>query len=364
MITREQVLNAIKELGPTIPVRIKRKIGAENTIYVGAVLSELYSNGAVLISNTKIGSSRFYYLPEQKEMLEEIAEHLNEKDKRTFNLLKKERVLEDEKQTPLVRVSLRNIKDFAVPVRVKIGGEIKLFWKYFLVGEEEAKEKIREMNRERLAEIKRKEELRRIEINREKETEKKTSGKEMGKEKEAEFSKEERTEEESGKIEQEREGREETAGKIGKIREERGKKGEAGQGGKEAKGGAKKYKEGETEKNPLKKEKETMKKEIKSLLYDKFEDYCRENGISIEEKISVKKKEVEAVVKTGTAFGKAEFYCKLKDKKRCNEGDVATAYMEGQARKLGTVFMTTGNIGKKTKEKIKKYKGLVLVENF
>ena len=47
-----------------------------------------------------------------------------------------------QEQTPAIRVALRNIKDFAIPTQVKIDNEIKLFWRFFLISQNEFKEVI------------------------------------------------------------------------------------------------------------------------------------------------------------------------------------------------------------------------------
>jgi len=57
--------------------------------------------------------------------------------------LKNEQVLQDVDQEPVVRVALRAINDFAVPLKIRVGGESKLFWKYFLLNDEAAGELVR-----------------------------------------------------------------------------------------------------------------------------------------------------------------------------------------------------------------------------
>ena len=71
-----------------------------------------------------------YYLPGQEAMLEKFAVNLNEKEKRAFDLLSEQKILKDTEQTPLMRVTLREIKDFAVPIYVTYNDSKEMFWKW------------------------------------------------------------------------------------------------------------------------------------------------------------------------------------------------------------------------------------------
>ncbi len=137
MITAEKVFDIVRQ-GPTIPNEIRMKLGEGDTYVIGAVLSELTKSGKVRISNTKKGGSPFYYASGNEHQLESIAKFLNEKDKRTFDKLRTEKVIKDADQDPLTRVSLRQIKDFAKPVEVNTKEGKILFFKYFLVSGAEA----------------------------------------------------------------------------------------------------------------------------------------------------------------------------------------------------------------------------------
>ena len=95
----------------------------------------------------KVGSSPLYFVPGKEAELERFVEYLNHREKEAFNLLKEFQILQDEKQEPVIRVALRNLKDFAQPINVRIGDETKLFWKYFLLPTEQTIPKIREIIR-------------------------------------------------------------------------------------------------------------------------------------------------------------------------------------------------------------------------
>ncbi|MFA5796669.1 MAG: hypothetical protein WC916_01370 [Candidatus Woesearchaeota archaeon] len=134
-IPKEKILEIVQR-GPTIPNRIAKELATE-TILIGAILSTLIKIGQVKVSRVKIGASPIYYVPEQETRLEEFITHLNEKDQRTVKLLKEKHVLKDSNQDPLIRVSLRTIKDFAKPFEIEEQGRKELYWKYFIATPEE-----------------------------------------------------------------------------------------------------------------------------------------------------------------------------------------------------------------------------------
>ena len=142
--TKERITSFIQEKGPSLPVQIASHISS-SPIFASAFLSELYAEGRVKISNMRVGSSPLYYLKGQEEQLENFVSHLNHKEKEAFFLLKEKKLLEDEKQEPAIRVALRQIKDFAVPLKIRINEESKFFWKHFLLPENEIKEVIQSM---------------------------------------------------------------------------------------------------------------------------------------------------------------------------------------------------------------------------
>jgi len=139
----EKVLEIIKTKGPVLPIQIVKEIGG-NTFFAGAILSQLVDEKKVFLSHTKIGGSPVYYVKGQEWRLQELYKYLNEKDKRTFDLLKQKLILRDSALDPLTRVSLRNIKDFAIPLEVIREDKKEIFWKWYLLSDEEAKKLIGE----------------------------------------------------------------------------------------------------------------------------------------------------------------------------------------------------------------------------
>ena len=149
----EEILNFIKARGPVLPVDIGKLLGV-NLLFASAHLSELTSKGLVKISSVKVGGSPVYYVPGQEVKLQNYVDRLHEKERRAYELLKKERLLKDSEQEAIVRFALRQIKDFAKPIEVAIGNEKQIFWRWYLLGKEEVERIIREKHLNKKPEVK------------------------------------------------------------------------------------------------------------------------------------------------------------------------------------------------------------------
>lgn len=134
-IPREKLLGAIETLGPCQPIDIRKELKLGDTFLIGAMLSELVAEGVLAITKVRRGGSPFYYDVAKPERLDAVSKYLNEKDRRTYAMLKEERVMREDAQEPLVRVGLQNMADFSK--RVEIDGVV--YWRYFLTGEDEAR---------------------------------------------------------------------------------------------------------------------------------------------------------------------------------------------------------------------------------
>ncbi|MCB1084333.1 MAG: hypothetical protein KDK61_08475, partial [Simkania sp.] len=72
-----------------------------------------------------------------------------------------------------------------------------------------------------------------------------------------------------------------------------------------------------------------------------------------------KNREYEFVVKVPSALGHMEMYCRAKNKKKLNEGDVAPALLKAKTKDLPCIFLSNGDFTKKSLAIIEKeYKGL------
>lgn len=142
METRDKILEVIKLKGPVLPVQISKEIGT-NILMASAHLAELTASNRLKISTIKVGGSPLYYLPGQEAMLQKFIGDMNDKEKKAFDLLQQNKILRDAEQEPVIRVALREIKDFAIPLNVNYNNNREVFWKWHLTRNEEAEQLIK-----------------------------------------------------------------------------------------------------------------------------------------------------------------------------------------------------------------------------
>ncbi|HII15677.1 MAG TPA: hypothetical protein HA362_05170 [Nanoarchaeota archaeon] len=139
---KDKIISYIRVSGPVIPIQISKAFGGD-TMFAGAVLSELISNRVLKITSAKIGGSPVYYMPGQEEKLEILRQHLGQKPKQAYDLLKEKQLVRDSECEPWQRVALRELKDFAFPIPVRLDdGSEEVFWRWHLLYEDEAKQRI------------------------------------------------------------------------------------------------------------------------------------------------------------------------------------------------------------------------------
>lgn len=130
-----KILNFLENNGPSLPIHISREIELSQ-VFTSAILSELVSAQKIKMSKLKIGSSPLYLLHKQEENLEKFAEeNFKGIEKTAYLKLKKEKIIDDLEQEPALRVALRSIKDFAIPIKFNE----RIVWKYAFIDNEEAK---------------------------------------------------------------------------------------------------------------------------------------------------------------------------------------------------------------------------------
>ncbi len=134
---RERILEFVKKKGPVVPIDVAQELRVDSVI-ASAYLSECLSSKALVLSHLKVGTSRLYYLPEQKEMLEQYVDSLHPREKEAYALLKQKKVLRESTLTPQERVAIREVKDFAVPLEVTFPDRKEIFWRWYNVSNEEA----------------------------------------------------------------------------------------------------------------------------------------------------------------------------------------------------------------------------------
>jgi hypothetical protein len=273
MDTKQKIIELIKIKGPIIPVQISKEINSD-ILMSSAHLSELSSEGKVKISNIKIGGSPLYYLPGQESFLQNFSNNLHEKEKKAFNLLKEKKILRESKLEPVVRIALRNLKDFAIPLQVTYQNNKEIFWKWYLLSKEEAESLIKSL-------------LTKKEI-------------------------------------------------LGGIKKEEVTKKEI--------------------KKPIEELKETKKFIDKTDSFlEEIKSYFNKNKITIKNSEIIRRNsEINFILEVPSAVGNLEYYCKAKNKKKVNDGDLSSAYVQGQLKKLPILFLTKGELTKRAKEMLNK----------
>ena len=166
---RERLFGLVKLKGPILPADVSKEIGTD-IIMASAMLSELVSDKRVKITNVKIGGSPLYYVDGQEYKLQDLMKHLNSKDKEVAEKLRNEKIIRDNECKPLERVSLRQIKDYAIPIKVNNNNQIEIFWRWYLYDENEAKKRIVEILKPKIEVMR--EEVKEPEIQKELEVEK------------------------------------------------------------------------------------------------------------------------------------------------------------------------------------------------
>ncbi len=140
----DRVKQLVRMRGPLIPSQISKEIGT-NILMASAILSELTSKGDVKISSVKVGGTPLYYVQGQEQKLQNYTASLQLKEKEALEQLKANGVLRDHSMEPAIRFALRQIKDFAKPIEANSDGNIELFWKWYMLPNEEAEYAIKKM---------------------------------------------------------------------------------------------------------------------------------------------------------------------------------------------------------------------------
>ncbi len=303
MDNRDKIIDFVKMKGPVLPIHISKLIGTD-MVMASAHLAELTATKKMKISAIKVGGSPLYYLAGQEAMLLKYTSNLNDKELKALDLLKENKILRDYEQVPVIRVALREIKDFAMPLNVKYSDTSEIFWKWFLVSDEEAgkiiKSKLDIAEKGDKIEVKEETKIQ-PEIKKEIPIEKKIEEKPIE------------------KVQQQlRETMEKPLQEKAKIR---------------------KPKESS-------KEDEFMKNIMK---------FFEKNNISIiNTEIIKKNSEIDFLIEIPSVMGNLQYYCKAKNKKRISDSDLSNAYVKGQFKKLPVIVLSPGELSAKAQEMINK----------
>lgn len=139
-----KIVEYIKRNGPSLPSAISNSINL-SLLFTSALLSEIYREGRIKISHLKIGGSPLYLVEGQEPQLDKFTRYLERKEQEALDNLKKHEVLDDEKIEPSHRVALRNIKDFAVMMKININEQDKIFWRLHTLTREQVENKLKEI---------------------------------------------------------------------------------------------------------------------------------------------------------------------------------------------------------------------------
>ncbi|MBS3123311.1 hypothetical protein J4437_01610 [Candidatus Woesearchaeota archaeon] len=343
MFDQDKIIQFLRMVGPTLPAKVAKAIN-QPLLIASAALSDLSSQGKVKISNLKVGGSPLYYLPGQEEELMKFAAgNINPKDLQVLERLKENKVLRENEQDLLTKVSVRGLKDFAVPLQVTIEGKTELFWKWKLLSEEETYKEIRNYlsvnNNTNL-------------MNNAASTENPIatpSAQNLLEESRNETKRNDLIEEQKGENftdeeddetleENEKESLEETRNAPGRSINRTNVK--------------------ETEKNNSEENKKEEKKIKRKPVVDDFlpilEEFFKKVRIHVEQKETIRKNaEMNFLLKVPTTIGQMTYFCKAKQKSKCDERDLSSAYMEAQMKKLPLLFLYSGEMNKKAEEMLK-----------
>ena len=321
MDTKEKILEHIRTNGPSLPTTLAKKL-QDNSFFISAHLSEMKDMGKIKISNLKIGGgSPLYYIPGQENQLDRFSDNLGEKERKVYNLLKEKKVVRDSTLVPVFRAAIRSIKDFAAPLTVSFNNEKVLFWKISLLPNKDAENIIKN-----ILGIK---EKNKVEPKR---GPKKEEPKELKRELKVEEKKVERVE---TKIEPKPESKVEST----KPQPEQQKKLEPAQ------------------EQPKEEVKEKPKQE--SDFHEEVKRYFTSNNIKILEENIIRKTEADYVVELPSPVGSLKYFVKAKSKKKLNDGDLSSVFVQSQTKRLPALFIAKGDLTKKAEEMLEsEFKGM------
>ncbi len=331
MPDQDKILQFLAVNGPSLPTKVAKLIGTE-IIIASAHLSDLSAQGKVKISDLKVGGSPLYYLSGQEEQLEKFAaSNINPPDLNVLNLLKEHKVLRESELELLPKVALRHLKDFAFPLQVTFQGKMELFWKWHLLPEAEANQLIKS----KLLDTKPREEPLPPSpapvlppVSPAVETDKSLAEQMYLQQQETQKTLTEEKKEGPKPIEQK---------PLLAVKEKL----------------VEKVIEKPIEKAEKLPERKLVKKRtpIKDEFLPLLEDFFKGKKIVIEQKEILRKNaEINFLLKVPSVVGNLTYFCKAKNKAKCDEKDLSSAYMGAQIKKLPLLFLYTNEFTKKAQE--------------
>lgn len=326
MSDQDKIISFLKTNGPSLPSKIAKTINTE-ILFASAQLSDLAAQGKLKISSIKIGGSPLYYLPGQEHQLYKFASgNLNPKDVDVLNTLRDKKLLREKELELLYKVSLRSLKDFAIPLHVTFDGKTELFWKWHLASKEDVNDLINKM-------ISGKEELA-VPVQTVSPTPVPHSASPVPSEIKIPSPAVIELKAEIFSLPKVPELRKEFSSVQSTLPLVEKKEEMASPTLK-------------TRKVSKQKEKSSIKAKDESSI-QAVEEYFTKLKIIIDQKEVVRKNaEYNFVVRVPSAVGSMVYFCKAKQKGKCDEKDLSAAYMEAQIKKLPLLLLYTGELTKK-----------------
>lgn len=112
---------------------------------------------------------------------------------------------------------------------------------------------------------------------------------------------------------------------------------------------------------PEKKEEmqQTLKKEKvvveESDLLSKIKRIFNEKQIEIIETQTLRKNsDIEMIIRIPSQVGRLNYFCKIRNKKKSNDKDLSSAYVQGEMKKLPVLYVITGELTKKAEAMLEK----------
>lgn len=303
----DAVYDYILKNGPILPVDVSKIVG--DTLLAGAVLSGLRERNLIKISHAKIGSSPVYYVEGQEPKLEMLYGYLSSIQKKAYDLIKSKKVIRERDLEPAMRVAIKMIKDFAYPLNVRTKESSEIFWKWYLLSDRETNELISQILD-------------------------KSQPQSISKITQEEPKQEKVIEEEVKRID---------SSEIEMLKKEIEMLKQQIQ--------SKTKKEKVTKDKKLEDFAEAPALEVemkKDAFLAEVINFCKKNRIEIIDwKIKKRNSEIDMTVRMSSPVGQAEYFCRAKNKKKINEGDLSTTFIHAQNMKLPAILLSTGDLSKK-----------------
>ncbi len=320
-VIKDKAVQIVRSRGPVLPVQLTKEIGT-NVIFASAILSELVDTKALRISHTKVGGSPVYYVAGQEAKLQALRDKLNDKQQKAFDMLKQQKILRDSEQEPVIRVSLREIKDFAHQLNVTLESYNEIFWKWYMVSDAEAEPLIRK----KLETLIKKQEMKPKDNMQKHLKEIEDSLEKLDSKKEPEKISEEKI-------------------PVKKIKVKTGKR---------------KAKEKSVESQATLIEENKIDEKDK-LMVKVAEQFKKDNIQFMTIKQVRKNKDFEGTIKIPSAVGSITYFLKAKDKKKVTDSDLSLLYVQSQMKKMPILFAVTGDLTKKAKDLLtKEFKNIAI----